>query len=632
MRISVLLICLLMLSAVPRAAEPALECGLAVYQTDTTNSSDVLLLADTVQVVQGIPASGYFLFFSIDLEVVEIDSAHTRFSVHLVTLAPSSQAMSRMFSVEMGLPARLSGISGKGGATYSLAVTPLRRIEVDTSDCPYLHRGESRFQFQPSANIDIYYLPQSFGDYNWGVVKGLLEEQYRQFQALCGFNLPGKYMLFLCPCYVRSTLWDDRFGMAIDPTRRTSSVLFSREGTTVDAFVINHAALLRNWGYAPPVLSEGFAGMQSFPLLDIKEILRQGRFPRMMTLLKTHDYYGIDPFVSDRAGASLVRFLIQAYGLPTFKGLYQRCDDLNLPDQLETTCGKSLSMLEEEWYRFVDTATVNPVEIAYHADVAEALFNYPLMLRYAASLESYAANANDSLRWLTLESRAAFNCGDYYLATEAQEKLVSMDTTSASRLMVLATYRQVNAYYDEARESLERAQKLDSVDHLIKFNLALNHLYRGDTAQAVGLLQSLVTASQGMTPSAECRIVLAELLRDWRDAEAESRREGYLDEAITMLTPVVRAEPTATSAQLWLGIACLLRGRADVAASYLQIADFLETRVFYRGMIALWLGKVADVAGDRPTAKEHYARALNLPTAAFVQDEARRYLETPYSL
>jgi hypothetical protein len=57
---------------------------------------------------------------------------------------------------------------------------------------------------------------------------------------------------------------------------------------------------------------------------------------------------------------------------------------------------------------------------------------------------------------------------------------------------------------------------------------------------------------------------------------------------------------------------------------------FLESRPFYIGMINLWLGKAADLRNKRELARKHFSEVMAVPSAAYHQDEAQKYLDSPY--
>ncbi len=612
-------------------AEDGFECALDVYQHDPISATPVLLLSDTVQVVKGIPTSGFLINFSIDIELQEVDTAEVGFLLHVVTLGPPSSTYSRNFTVEYGLPARIDDIEGKGEARYALVVTPLQAIDVDVASCKYSHREKGVFDFRPSANVDIHYLRNSVGDFYFPVAKGILEHGYRQFASLCGFNLPGKYDIYLCPCYIPSVIWDRRFGMSLDPTRSSGMVIFSVGKNSLDYFAINHIALLRNWGYAPPMLTEGLASHGSLPEFHARLLKAESTLPSLTTLLNTADYYTARPFAADRAAASLVSFLLGRDGLDRIRTLYRSSDDLNLAAKMAEIYETSLSQLEKEWLNWIDTVTITTAQLAMQSEMAEAVFNYDLMRQYADFVLAQATGRIDSLASLTLLKRACFYAGDYYAAIDHQAQLVKYDTTSAQVRMTLGSYRMMSGYYDEAREDLLKARSMEPKDPIIAFNLGLSYLMSGDSTTAETILDSLVTVVPSGGSSAEARVMLAEILSHSSVKAKRERARTLYEQAVALLRPALQSQPSSPALHLWSGIALVGMGRLGEAKDFLETALFLESRPFYVAFGHLWSGKLADLNHDRELATYHYQQVLSGMAADYHQTEARLYLEQPYT-
>jgi len=625
-----LLTLIIALAAPAAKAEVGIDGAIAVYQADPDSAYDHLLFADTSQFVSGIVTSGFFINFSAEIELSAVDSAGCDFTVHVVTLGPVAETHSRSFRVEYGLPARITDISGKGGSRLTFELTPLGQVTFDSSDCLYSHRAPKVFEKSPSAHLDIYFMPNSLGDYYWSTVRGIMEEQYDRVQALHNFTLPGKYDLYLCPCYLPSVIWDKRFGMAVDPTRNTAHVIFNHSLNAADPFVVAYTAVLRNYGYAPPFLSEGLANYLSFALFDMKDIKAQGKDMPLERLLDTYQYYTADPYVSDRTAATFVMFLVNEYGWGRFKKLYQAADDLNLRRQIEQQYGRSIGELAQDWRTYVDTSSIDPNGLVYYAGLAEAMFNYPLMLRYAKASVGLSPTHQDSVvHWSRLK-RAFFYNGDYYSATEAQQTLVTLESSSPLAWMTLGSYRMMDGLYNEAYDDLKTAFDLDSTNHNVRFNLAMNFLHRGEDDSAVTHLTWVVDHPDKSGPNTGAMIMLAEILRRSDDENQLELAKHYYSVAIQSLEMALQTNSPAPSLHMWLGISYLALGDLDRARSYLEGALFLETRPFYLGMIQLWLGKLADVSGEREKAIEHYAEVLALPSADYDQREANKYIETPY--
>ena len=607
-------------------AENGVECALDVYQQDSVGNG-VLLYTDTSWFVENLPSSGFLVAFSVELEFQEIDSTTCSFTVHAVTLGPLAANYSRQYRVEYGLPARLEGISGKNSADYTLVLTPVKRIDIDTAHCSFVHRAEGQFKFDPSGHLDIYYVPNSFGDFYWNVTKGLMEERYRVFKAMNNFNLPGKYSLYLCPCPMFSVIWDKRFGTMVDPTRNVAFTLYNRD-VTADPFVILHASVYRHYGYAPAFLTEGLASYLSFAAFEMRQMVAQETNIPLADLLNTYAYFTADPALADRTSATFVKYLIDQYKIETFLTAYERADDLNLRQTLEDVYGKPLAELESEWLHYVDTVNISPDQLRYFTGLAESMFDYNMMFHYSGALLGQAATKADSIGALGNLVRAAFSRGDYYAATQYEEQLAGMTDSVSRYWMSLGSYQMMNGLYDDAAVSLTRAQTLDSTDSFVTFNRALLALYTGDKATARDLLAVVIYRGGG--PQAEARVLLGYLLRESEREEDRALAAQYFSEAINYLAQTIRGGTASATAHLGTGIASLGLDDTGNAHDFLRSALLLETRPFYIGMANLWLGKVADVRGEHDVARDYYGAVISGASAEYHQQEARRLTDEPY--
>lgn len=631
MKKSILLLAALTLLRLPAWSSEGIEGAIAIYQTDETTSQNQLLFADTNQFVVGIPTSGFLLTFSVDIDLESVDTNGCVFSLHIITLGPTANTYSRNFRVEYGLPARIDNIRGKGSSRYSFEFIPLRSFETDSSWCSYSHRQAGAFNIEPSAHLDFHYLPNSLGDFYWGTVKGILEEHYDRLQMLYNFTLPGKYDIYLCPCYIPSVIWDKRFATAVDPTRTTAHAIFTHELNTADPFVLAHTVVLRNYGYAPPFLSEGLANYLSLALFDMKEIVALKKNEPLDKFLDTYQYYTADPYVADRTGATFVMFLVNQYGFPRFKQLYEAADDLNIRREIEKQYDASIGELENQWQTYVDTSHIDARSLVFQAGLAEAMFDYRLMLRYARAASELSQTHQDSIMHLSLLKRAYFYSGDYYSATDVQQQLVQLESSSAKYWMTLGTYRMMNGYYDEAAKDLETAFSLDTTDQNVRFNLAKNLQHRENRLGAIEHLLYVVDHPTKAGPHVGAMIVLGDMLRESEDEKERALGQQYFTQAIRGLKASLQSGPPAPSTHLWLGMACIGVDEFEAARGYFEGALFLETRPFYLGMTHLWFGKLADLTGKRKEAVDHYSQVLALLSAAYHQTEAERYLKTPYT-
>jgi len=263
--------------------------------------------------------------------------------------------------------------------------------------------------------------------------------------------------------------------------------------------------------------------------------------------------------------------------------------------------------------------------------MAETIFEFGLVAEYGRAMLEQSVNRTDSALALSQVVRAYFFLGDYYTATQYQYQLIGLDSSSASAWMKLGSYSMMNGYYEAAGESFQKAKARDSSDQTIDFNIALNHLFRGDKETASDILVGIIKFPDEVSPGVESRIFLANLLMESDDEIDRSLATDYFHEVVAILGRTTSMDSPSSQQQLWNGIAHLGLEDTGTAYDYLQTALYLEMRPFYQGMINLWLGKLADVRGERDVARHHYGEVVSQPSADYHQKEAHRYLETPYA-
>ncbi|MDZ4722746.1 MAG: hypothetical protein SGI97_02400 [candidate division Zixibacteria bacterium] len=627
------LLALVLLNGSPSSAAPAVEFSFSVYQKETKTTENRLLYADTSAIIKGIPATGFMVALSLDVEINEIDSAACAFTTHIVTFGPPTHNYSKKMRVEYGLPARIESLKGKNGALYSFVIVPLKQLNADTTNCGYKHNAKDVFEFKPTAHTDLYYIPNSLAQFHWAAIKGLLEDYYDRFDALNKFTASGKYNVYLTPCPVPSVLWDKRFGLVVDPTRNTSYTIHNKSYNSADPFALMLASIYRNYGYAPAFLSEGYAGYLSAAVVDMKDYLKKGTKVNVIDLLDTYTYLvGADPKLADRTAATFVRFIINEYNIDQFLTLYRQADDITLQATIEKVYGKPIATLENEWRKYIDTVTIRSDKYLLFASEAEAMIDYPRMLMYSQKLLPLATTSRDTLIAYTELSRSYFLSGDYSKAVEYQTLLAQKDTASAINRVTLAGYKMMDGQYDEALIDLKWAKAKDSGNGVVQFNLAVNSMIRGDKESARDIFRKMVADTSTNSAPIESRALLGHLLLQSKVKADKGAATKYFNEAVSALERSMSSGSTPVPTNyLWRGIAHLGLGEIESALSYLETSLFLESSTFYIGMINLWMGKANDLKEERQIARQHYGAVLSNPSAVYHQEEARRYLETPYS-
>lgn len=629
---SILAATIIAVTAMSAKAEKAVQCELSVYCQDTTLSGrGVLVYRDTAQFVKGIRANGFMANFSLELTFEKIDTGSCSFSAQIVTLGPSAFTTSRQFTTEYELPARIERIPGKGGTAYSLVMIPLQPTTVDTAGCSYVHYRKDDFLWSPSTNVDIYFVPKTLGDYRWNAIKAVLEDRYRAFAKLNHFNLPGKYLLYLCPCPVYSVIWDMRFGTMVDPTRNLALTLVNKNVNSADPFVVIYAAILRNYGYAPPFLSEGLAGYLSFAAYDMKQLVKAKKTIPLDTLFIGDRYYHGDPRTVDATASTFVKYLIDQYRADKFLAMYHDANDLNLKSLIETTYGKPIATLEQEWRTYVDTVKLRSDQFSFWAEQAETLVNYRLMLTYREEQLATAKNRSDSLTAFKELARACYFNGDYPRAAKQQRQAATLIDSSALDWMTLGSYLMMAGNYDEAYTYLSKARSMDTTNQIIVFNLGLYYSVTGQEKKGTDLISDYVIQGGKDPAIAESRVLLGNMLLLTGNKADEGLARGYYREAYGMLSPLTSGSLITSSALMWCGILDLGLGDTGGANDFLNMSLFLEASPFYEGMDYLWLGKTADLRGEREVAKEYYRKVLATASSDYHKKEAQQLLEHPFT-
>jgi len=609
--------------------EEGIRFELIVRQKPAGMDKHFEITRDTVEVVQGGRQYCFLVNFGLDIELVDFDTSFVEFTAHLVTVGKTPHTDAERFRIEYNLPGRLENIPGKNGSYYQLLISPRERVAINTA-CPIRVDSAGQFATEPSAYFDIYYVPGTLGDFRWTAVKAYLEVEYQYFRQLFHFESPGKLKYYLCPCPLDEIRWDKRFGYAIDPGRLQVFALYSPEFISSEAILTNMTRLMRQWGYAPPILVEGLAGQFEFIPYESKKLLRENKFPPLKTLLTTSGYYKADAESAELAAASFVKYLLETYTLGKFQQLYELSDDLTLPLYFEEIYGQPLDSLEQGWRQYIDTVGLRRTMFEHYSRRAGALYKMDKQLEYFEAMTEYDKTRGDSIATGNDLSLAYYHAGRYYDAEKGYLKLLEIDSSRALYWQIIGNLRLINGDYDRALTALEKAFLSDSVFATSYLLTARIRAIRGDTAAAIKLAEEYYPRESSTPGKIEFLLFLGSLYGEPGENYDSVKARRCNADALAWTKEVLAKAPTDASYLFRAGQALSGLGEYAEAERMLQGALYLETRAYHLGYITLELGRLYDAVGKRDLALEYYQNCLVRPAAVWHHDLCRRYLDEPY--
>ena len=340
----------------------ARQIGFQITVREKAPDSDslyVLIEDRLVEVRENTKTSMFITNFTLDLTAACDDSGYFDCDFSLFTLGPQAQTFFKKFRSQAGAIFFLDNVRGKGEMVYRVGISP---VSIDSTSeevekCDYDFRKDGIWNFDPSANFDFYFVPQTLADARWNMLRDFVEINYKDFKEAFQLSFPGKMNYFLCPCLLPEVIWDKRMGFAIDPPRANVFALYTHQNNTIDAVPAYLVRIYRYMGYAPPLLAEGMAGYFEFPHFHAQELQRTDQLSPPSAILKSVDYYRLPALQGITAASSFVKFLIDTYGWGRFMQFYQEATDLNLTDKFEQFYNLPLDSLEQQWYNLLDTVT-----------------------------------------------------------------------------------------------------------------------------------------------------------------------------------------------------------------------------------------------------------------------------------
>ena len=434
-----------------------------------------------------------------------------------------------------------------------------------------------------------------------------------------------KINFFISPCLLPDIGWDQRWENAIDLARNNVVAHYSQEVNRLQMEVVLMLRLLRGWGYAPALWLEGAATAPAFCDLYAKENLTNHTLPTLATLGVSGRFRAVERVTSSTAAGSFVNFLLKTRGFGKFRDVYRQSTDLTTPQVFERVYGESLTAVEGQWRQYLDTVTISKASYSWHIDRSQTYMHVDDMTLYAH--EGLAAT-NDTGSFGPTLANLYFTSGDYIAAGKLFRYLAAHDTSKATTSNVyLANMLAAEGQIAAAESLYRRIVPVDTANSYLYQKLAQIDFARGNFTEALELIQKAAAKNQTATNAIDIDIALGDAFSATGNADsAKARFQLALDRSKIMLS----GAGDNPLHYLRAGRAALRLGSAKAALDYLDMAFFLEERMFYLGQTFLAMGQAHDLLGERQAALEDYRKVLKYPTGYFERQEAEKLLQAPY--
>jgi tetratricopeptide (TPR) repeat protein len=622
----ILAVCCLLFITGKAAAEDAVQIEISLLQKLTGDSEAVAVATDTVTVPHDITVTARIGNVVFDLAVLSHSEEATTLRIEMITSGPSSMRAFRTYTIPFGLPAIVDSVIVKGKSFYRASLKPLGMVASEVN-CEDDSADSTAFTSDPAPHFQIYFVPQSLGDYHWNTMRAYLELEYKELDKFYKFDDPQPVNLYLMPCYAPSMHYDRRHGFMIDPVKNNVMAVYNHEEKAAASLGTNMMKFYKFWGYAPQFFVEGVASLADFNDYYVQEYVKNGKTLSPQDLFVSDAYTGHEnPVMARRVAGSFCGFLAKSYDTGRFKRFYEISTDLTASSDLEKIYGKPADTIVADWRYYIDTLSIDPGLFRYHAQ----------RISYLKDYNEAVALLEERLRRTGGSNTQAIDLANYYYRLgkyeDAQEFFgipLAGDSVDVRDIVTYANMLLINGLLDSAVVTYERAILEDSTQAMAYYKIGRIQQYLGDMAGAITFFRKASELSQDDQIAIDAHLAIGQCLRQLGDADSAT---VYFASALNGAKLHLMGEDPNPSAALRAGEAFVYLGQPEPAIEHLEFAYFVEERPFYLGRIMLALGNAYDLMGERETALKYYGLVKDAPGAYLHSKAADRYIEQPFTL
>jgi tetratricopeptide (TPR) repeat protein len=448
------------------------------------SASFELIDSREIRLRSGLETASFQANFTLSTTATVIDSQNVILDLNLVTLPPQPQTIFKEVQAKDKETFFLDEVKAKPGRVFRVYLTPkIENLRKPECDLDIRDKTKEEWDELPSSHFFFRYILNSLADQQWAKIKGHVEGEYKRFKETFGFTQPAmdRMEYFLLPCHVNEVVWDDRFDVALDPTKNKIYTMYDLFERSIDSPGAGFLLFYRNWGYAPPMLAEGVGNYFSMSHFYTKKLIASQRWVPLNKLEITRDYRKQPKDVAFWEACSFVRFLIKSYDTDKFKLLYEKATDLTLEPSLEEVYHKNLSVLEKEWFSFLKGYKDTIDDFYYLVSVKLGNGHYDEAIGLYQDMLSLYGRDPAILRSLAY---AYYVKGDYDQSERYYLEVLSKDTLNVEYLYTLGNISDFKGEYDKARSYYAKVISLDSTYVGARVKLAEIQLLSGNPSSA----------------------------------------------------------------------------------------------------------------------------------------------------
>lgn len=518
----------------------------------------------------------------------------------------------------------VNDIRGKGKSTYRVRLIPR------PSDLPYdtLTVSDDSLQWEPMYALHAQYmLPKGvLPPMQFLPVRGVLDYELAGILDTFDIEPSGRLLVYLAPGRLAGWPVEPEYGYAIDQSRYRLVTDHWPMNPRIRTRALLLTACYRVWGYAPHLLASGFAGYADFSDYDVKNDHAAGHRIPLDSLARTIDFNRYDRRVADHHAESFVAWLINSYGTPRFKDLYERATDLSIHRAIWSVYGFTLGELEKQWLDYLSKRKFYREEFDYFAKRAAVFHDFEShldLLKEAAALES--PHQQDALRDIGI---ACGQLGKWNEAVTSFQRLLSDYPDEKHGRWLLAEAQRASGDDFAALRTYTELLKSDPDDPQTFLRMGEIQWEKRRVDSAATLWRKGLSCGPGPMAGSELCLRMGHYFQERKNGRDSA--EFFFSQAKRAVSEQIMNNPTNATA--WAITAEALLGRDSVvsALEHLAVGREVADSPVDMGRIRLLRGQCFDKLNRRSEAIAEYDAVVAGGAEAPVVRLARKYLNRAY--